>query len=144
MIVEFGNRDPQDYQESNVVEFHNRTSQAQPGQDGFEIKRRGDQPVEVRVILHLDQYPDRFKVLAPLSELIGMVEGSRAEILSNVWKLVKSVGAQDRDDATKLLAVGGLEKLMGKEQSLPFVVLPDLVNRSLTHPDPVVLTYQLA
>jgi hypothetical protein len=42
------------------------------------------------------------------------------------------------------LAVGGLEKLMGKEQSLPFVVLPDLVNRHLTHPDPVVLTYQLA
>jgi SWI/SNF-related matrix-associated actin-dependent regulator of chromatin subfamily D len=46
-----------------------------------------------------------------------MIEGSRAEILSNVWKLVKTVGAQDRDDATKLLAVGGLEKLMGKEQS---------------------------
>ena len=96
------------------------------------------------MILHLDQYPDRFKVLSPLSELIGMVEGSRAEILSNVWKLVKTVSAQDRDDATKLLAVGGLEKLMGKEQSLPFVVLPDLVNRHLTHPDPVVLTYQLA
>jgi len=100
--------------------------------------------VEVRIILHLDQYPDRFKVLSPLAELIGMVEGSRSEVLSQVWKCIKTLGAQDRDDPTKLLAVGGLEKLMGKEQAMPFVMLPDLVNRHLTHPDPVVLTYQLA
>jgi SWI/SNF-related matrix-associated actin-dependent regulator of chromatin subfamily D len=94
-------------------------------------------------MIHLDQYPDRFKVLPPLAGLISMVEGSRAEILSNVWKLIKTVGAQDRDDPTKIVAVGGLEKLMEREKVMPFVLLPDMINRYLTHPDPVILTYQV-
>ncbi len=79
--------------------------------DGFEIRRRGDVPIHTRITLHLDQYPDRFKVLAPLCDVIGIKEESRAGAMSAMWKFIKSVGAQDRDDPTRLRLVGGLEKV---------------------------------
>lgn len=153
LIVELPSHTPDDGA-SNIVEYHNRQHHQQPtlnnaqpsGSDGFEIKRRGDQPVTARIIIHLDHYPDRFKVLPPLSNILGgLVEGSRSEILAAVWKVVKVTDAQDRDDPTKILATpGGIDaSIMGNEPSIPFAVLPDLVNQYLTHPDPVVLTYTI-
>lgn len=40
-----------------------------------------------------------------------MAEGTRNEALLALWKFIKLVGAQDRDDATRLLGVGGLERV---------------------------------
>lgn len=59
----------------------------------------------------MNHYPDRYKVLSPLSELIGVKEDTRAGVMSAVWKWIKVVGAQDRDDPGKLILRGGLEKV---------------------------------
>ncbi|KAJ9098493.1 hypothetical protein QFC19_006361 [Naganishia cerealis] len=144
MVVEFGNRDLATYPEGNIVEWHPRTTPSTAPVDGFEIKRRGDQPVDCRIIIHLDQYPEKFKVLPPLCDLIGIKEESRSAVLSAMWKYIKTVGAQDKDDVTKLLPVGGLQKLMDpKDKDLPFHMLPEVVNRYLTAPAPVVLNYTI-
>lgn len=131
MVVEFANRDMSTYPESNIVEvnltlskrqqeecsplhsfkWHPRTTPPAAPLDGFEIKRRGDQPLDCRIIIHLDQYPEKFKVLPPLCDMIGITEESRSVVLSAVWKYIKTVGAQDKDDVTKLLPVGGLQKV---------------------------------
>ena len=79
--------------------------------DGFEILRRGDKNVECRVVLHIDHFPQRFKVLEPLSSLVGMKEGTRAEVMASIWKLVKFTGSQDKDDGSILRPTGGLEKV---------------------------------
>jgi SWI/SNF-related matrix-associated actin-dependent regulator of chromatin subfamily D len=79
--------------------------------DGFEILRRGDKNVECRVVLHIDHFPQRFKVLEPLSGLVGMKEGTRAEVMASIWKLVKFTGSQDKDDGSILRPTGGLEKV---------------------------------
>jgi SWI/SNF-related matrix-associated actin-dependent regulator of chromatin subfamily D len=50
-------------------------------------------------------------VASPLAEIIGVKEESRAGVMSAVWKWVKTVGAQDKDDVTKLKVMGGLEKV---------------------------------
>jgi SWI/SNF-related matrix-associated actin-dependent regulator of chromatin subfamily D len=68
--------------------------------------------------MHLDQYPDKFKVLPPLCDMIGIAEESRSVVLSAVWKFIKTVGAQDKDDVTKLLPVGGLQKVRESHSSL--------------------------
>lgn len=67
--------------------------------------------MECRIIIHLDQYPEKFKVLPPLCDLIGIKEESRSAVLSAMWKFIKTVGAQDKDDVTKLLPIGGLQKV---------------------------------
>ncbi|GHJ86730.1 hypothetical protein NliqN6_3132 [Naganishia liquefaciens] len=144
MVVEFANRDMSTYPEGNIVEWHPRTTPPAAPLDGFEIKRRGDQPIDCRIIMHLDQYPDKFKVLPPLCDMIGIAEESRSVVLSAVWKFIKTVGAQDKDDVTKLLPVGGLQKIMDpKDKELPFHMLPEVVNRYLTAPSPVILNYKI-
>ena len=75
------------------------------------MSRKGDSNVNCRILLHIEHSPDRFKVLPPLSELIAMKEGTKAEIMGGVWKLIKVVGAQDKEDGTMVRPIGGFEKV---------------------------------
>lgn len=77
--------------------------------------RRGDQDVNCRIVLHINHYPEKFRILPPLAEIIAMKEGTRAEAMSAVWKLVKTLGAQDKDDGSILKRIGDLEKVCRKE-----------------------------
>jgi SWI/SNF-related matrix-associated actin-dependent regulator of chromatin subfamily D len=63
------------------------------------------------LILHIDHFPERFKVLEPLAALVGMKEGTRSEVMAAIWKLVKFTGAQDKDDGSIIRPSGGLEKV---------------------------------
>jgi hypothetical protein len=67
--------------------------------------------VNCRIVLHVAHYPERFRIMPPLSSLIAMKEGSRSDAMSAVWKLVKVAGAQDKEDGTIIRPVGGLEKV---------------------------------
>ncbi len=133
----------------------------QPALDGFEILRRGDINVNCRIILHIQHYPERFKVLNPLGDLVAMKEGTRAEVMAGVWKLVKIAGAQDKEDSTIIRPIGGLEKVSSlpdyvsartdvHRQLVPaghdgiqFHNLPNIINQFLTHPDPVTIPYTI-
>ncbi|EIW71550.1 hypothetical protein TREMEDRAFT_42914 [Tremella mesenterica DSM 1558] len=141
VVVEFDNREPPTYPEGNVVEW---SPANQPPTDGFEILRRGDSNVNCRIILDIAHYPERYRITSPLSELIASKEGTRGEIISAVWKLIKIAGAQDKEDPTIVRPVGGLEKLMMPGQDgVPFHDIPQLVTRFLAHPDPVVIPYTI-
>ena len=84
MVVEL-DRDPAQYPESNTVEVKVcpckndeskinqklcaqwiRSSQNYAPLDGFTIRRKGDSVTKIRVILHLEQHPEHFKVLPEL------------------------------------------------------------------------------
>ncbi|WWC95792.1 hypothetical protein V866_002658 [Kwoniella sp. B9012] len=140
VVVEFDNREAPTFPEGNIVEWH--TQNLAPPLDGFEILRRGDRNINARIIIHLSHSPDRFKVLQPLADLIQMKEGTRSEIINAVWKLVKVVGAQDKDDGTVIKPVGGLEKIFPQgQETIAFHQLPEIATRYLTHPDPIVIPY---
>nr|XP_018260323.1 uncharacterized protein I303_07241 [Kwoniella dejecticola CBS 10117]OBR82481.1 hypothetical protein I303_07241 [Kwoniella dejecticola CBS 10117] len=142
VIVEFDNREAPTFPEGNIVEWHAQNTT--PPLDGFEILRRGDQNVNARIIIHLSHSPDRFKVLQPLADLISIKEGTRSEIINGVWKLIKVVGAQDRDDGTVIKAVGGLEKIFPQgTEPIAFHQIPEMATRFLTHPDPIVIPYTI-
>lgn len=111
VTVEFDRREPQNFPESNIVEWFSKSQAPGQAHDGFEIRRRGDMAVNCRIIIRLDQFPDRFKVLSPLADMIGIKEESRGVIMSAMWKYVKTIGAQDRDDPTKLMPINGLEQV---------------------------------
>lgn len=117
--MEFDNRAAPTFPEGSIVEVstlsdygaHPQYHPTQPAQDGFEILRRGDSNVNCRVILHIAHSPERFKVLPPLADLISLKEGTRADVMSAVWKLVKVAGAQDKEDPTIIRPIGGFEKV---------------------------------
>ncbi|ORY34769.1 putative chromatin remodeling-related protein [Naematelia encephala] len=142
VVVEFDNREPPTYPEGNIVEWHPQTLQAPL--DGFEVLRRGDTNVNCRIILHVAHFPERFRVLAPLDGLISMKEGTRADVMAAVWKFIKVVGAQDKEDGTIIRPVGGMEKIMPPgQEGVAFHQLPELVTRFLNHPQPVVIPYTI-
>ncbi|KAI9638968.1 putative chromatin remodeling-related protein [Dioszegia hungarica] len=141
-IVELDNREAPTFPEGNIVEWHPQGLQAPL--DGFEVSRRGDQDVNCRIVLHVNHYPEKFRILPPLAEIIAMKEGTRAEAMSAVWKLVKVLGAQDKDDGSILKRVGDLEKILpANVDSIPFHQLPEHVTRFLSHPEPVIIPYTI-
>jgi len=40
-----------------------------------------------------------------------MQEGTRSEVMSAVWRLVKIAGAQDKEDITVIRPIGGMGKV---------------------------------
>ena len=76
MVVEL-ERDPNLYSDSNIIEVRRhipilgssstnfkwpRAQGSQPVLDGFTIRRTGDQPTRVRILIHLEQNPEQYKV----------------------------------------------------------------------------------
>ncbi|KAG9027673.1 SWI/SNF complex component snf12 [Tulasnella sp. JGI-2019a] len=138
MVVEF-DRDPTLYPESNIVEWHRFDSPE--AQDGFEIKRRGDMAVKARVILHLERSPDHFTVNnATLASLIGVQEDTRVGIIAGLWNYIKANGLQDKVHPTTIKFDQKLASIFNLVE-INFSALPELVNRYLSPPDPILLQH---
>ncbi|KAH9170731.1 SWI/SNF complex subunit [Lactarius sanguifluus] len=137
MVVEL-DRDPALYSDSNVVEWHQNPSH--PILDGFTIRRTGDTPTKMRLILHLLQYPEQFRVLPELGSILGIKEESRTGVIQALWTYIKTNNLQDKVDRKRIHADAALRPIFGAEV-VPFNFLPELVNRYLAPPNPVVVNY---
>ncbi|KAA1466812.1 SWI/SNF complex subunit [Dentipellis sp. KUC8613] len=139
MIVEL-ERDPALYPDGNIVEWH-RTP-AQPTLDGFTIRRTGDTPTKVRIIIHLEHHPDQFKVHPDLGSVVGIREDSRSGVIQALWNYIKAQGLQDKVDRKRIHADAALRPIFGQESVL-FNHLPELANRYLMPADPIIIHYSL-
>ena len=101
MVVEL-DRDPTLYPDGNIVEVRHEhiygfkahdtysalsqwhQNPSHPALDGFTIRRTGDTPTKVRLILHLQQYPEQFRVLPELGEILVNVFPSRLSMSSRL------------------------------------------------------------
>ena len=138
MVVEL-DRDPALYTDGNIVEVrqlhiygfkvhdmysaHSQWHQnpSHPALDGFTIRRTGDTPTKVRLILHLQQYPEQFRVLPELGEtsmnapcraasqclhfagnILGVKEESRAGVIQALWAYIKTHNLQDKVDRKRI------------------------------------------
>ena len=88
----------------------------QPALDGFTIRRKGDAPTKVRIVIYLDQQPEQFKLHADLGALfpprvhicvlifgfaaniLGIKEDSRTGVIQALWNYIKAQNLQDKLD----------------------------------------------
>ncbi|KAI6143230.1 SWI/SNF complex 60 kDa subunit [Pisolithus tinctorius] len=140
MIVEL-DRDPSLYPDGNILEWP-RTQGVQPALDGFTIRRTGDQPTRIRVIIHLEQTPEQYKVSPELGNVLGIKEESRIGVIQTLWNYIKIHGLQDKVDRRRIKADDHLRPIFGGD-TVVFQQLPELVNRYLIPPDPVILHYTI-
>jgi len=140
MIVEL-ERDPTLYPDGNIIEVRRdtpiprvrgsmnlqwpRAQGSQPALDGFTIRRAGDQPTRIRVLIHLEQNPEQYKVSPELGALLqvglccsvctetacyiagyvlGIKEDSRIGVIQALWNYIKINGLQDKVDRRKIKA----------------------------------------
>ncbi|KAG9312916.1 SWI/SNF complex 60 kDa subunit [Chiua virens] len=138
MIMEL-DRDPHLYPDGNIVEWP-RPQGVQPPLDGFTIRRMGDQPTRVRILMHLEHTPEQYKVSPDLAYVLGIKEESRIGVIQTLWNYIKLNGLQDKVDRRRIKADDYLRPIFGGD-SIVFQQLPELVNRHLMPPDPIILYY---
>ncbi|KAF9528814.1 SWI/SNF complex 60 kDa subunit [Crepidotus variabilis] len=141
MVVEL-DRDPQLYADNNIVEWPQAPGHNNPVLDGFTVRRTGDTPTKIRVVMHLEHFPEQYRVLPELGTVLGIKEGSRIEVIQTLWNYIKLQGLQDKVDRRQIRADDKLRPIFGSELVL-FQRLPELVNRFLAPPEPVLLHYML-
>ncbi|KAF9463399.1 SWI/SNF complex protein [Collybia nuda] len=139
MVVEL-DRDTALYPDGNIVEWPRAPGHHNPSLDGFTIRRTGDLPTKVRLILYLVHFPDQFKVLPELASVLNIKEDSRIGVIQALWNYIKIQGLQDKVDRRLVRADDKLRPIFHAESVL-FDVLPDIVNRYLTAPDPIIIHY---
>ncbi|EIN05710.1 BAR-domain-containing protein [Punctularia strigosozonata HHB-11173 SS5] len=144
LIIEL-ERDPSVYPDGNIVEWHrqaNNVNNPQAQLDGFTIRRTGDQPTRIRVVLHLTQEPEVFKVHPELGDILGIKEESRVGVLQTLWNYIKIQGLQDKVDRRMIRADDKLKPIFGAD-TVPFQQLPEIAMRFLLPADPIILHYTL-
>ncbi|KAF7356779.1 SWI/SNF and RSC complexes subunit ssr3 [Mycena venus] len=141
MVVEL-DRDATLYPDGNIVEWPRATGQHNPPLDGFTIRRKGDAPTKVRLIMYLEHYPEQFRVIPELGNILGIKEDSRIGVIQALWNYIKIQGLQDKVDRRLVRADEKLRSIFNGE-SILFQKLPELVNRCLVAPEPIVLHYMI-
>ncbi|KAJ7043386.1 SWI/SNF complex protein [Mycena alexandri] len=141
MVVEL-DRDATLYPDGNIVEWPRATGHHNPPLDGFTIRRKGDAPTKVRMIMYVEHYPEQFRVIPELGSILGIKEDSRVGVVQALWNYIKIQGLQDKVDRRLVRADDKLRPIFNGETIL-FQKLPELVNRCLIAPDPIILHYMI-
>lgn len=113
---------------------------AEPALDGFEIKRKGDMPTKVKIVLYPAYTPERYSLAPELANLLDIREETRAGVISALWSYVKEKKLLDDTDRRKVKCDGPLQALF-KTAMINFHHIPEVVNRFLHPAQPVVLEY---
>jgi len=138
MIVEI-ERNANAYADGNVVEWP-RPSVAAPALDGFTLRRTGDTPTNIRISIQLAHQPTQYKLHPQLGDVLSLKEDTRLNVIHSLWNYIKIHGLQDKVDRRTVRANDELRMVFDAETVL-FQQLPEIVNRFLMPPDPIVLHY---
>lgn len=114
--------------------------------DGFEIKRAGDRDCRVKIALRMDYQPERYKLSAGLSAVLGLDLETRPRIIAALWQYVKLHDLLDPDDATVVVLDRRLTPLfMGANApviaKMPFMDMAEKLHAHLTPAPPIEFDY---
>ncbi|TRM63164.1 hypothetical protein BD626DRAFT_548128 [Schizophyllum amplum] len=142
MVIEL-DRDPSSYPDGNIIEWPKAPGAHNPVMDGFTVRRTGDTPTNIRVVLYLDHQPEQFKVQEGLANIIGVRQDSRLGVIQAMWNYIKINQLQDKADRTMIHLDEPLKMLLQGRSDLAFAMIPAFVNKFLQPPDPILLRYTL-
>ncbi|KAJ2597888.1 SWI/SNF and RSC complex subunit Ssr3 [Coemansia sp. RSA 1286] len=124
----------------NIVQW--RRAAAEADVDGFEIKRRGDEDVFVRIFLDIRTATDRFQVHHPLMRELLDIRGpvTKAEFIMKLWQYIKLNSLQDAEDPDQIRCDAGLLQVFNTPV-VSFTAIPQMLQSFLRRPDPLVIEY---
>ncbi|EPQ55665.1 hypothetical protein GLOTRDRAFT_138501 [Gloeophyllum trabeum ATCC 11539] len=139
MIVEM-DRDPALYPDGNIVEWLRRPNQE--ALDGFTIRRTGDKPVKLRILMYLEHQPEQFKVAPELGNVLGIKEDTRLGVIQALWNYIKIKNLQGKIDR-KMIELDEYLRQAFRVDVIEFLKLPEAVDKFLMPPDPIILHYTI-
>ncbi|KAL6057133.1 SWI/SNF and RSC complex subunit Ssr3, variant 2 [Balamuthia mandrillaris] len=130
----------QDDSQQSIVEW--TKSQSVGDTDGFEVKRQGCGDQKVKIFLHLDYNPSRFKLSSTLASVLHMHTDTRPKIILRLWQYIKENGLQDPDDRRQFISDEALQQVFHVKK-IQFSEIPQLLSEHLGPPDPIELDYTI-
>lgn len=132
--------DPVLYPDNNITVWD--SARASNHVEGFEIKRRGDSECDIIIRLEMDHNPDRFKLSAPLAQLLGVEVDTRPHIISALWQYIKAKKLQNSADPTMINCDPALQKVLGDEK-IKFASISARLHNHLSPPQPIHLQHRI-
>ncbi|EGF98764.1 uncharacterized protein MELLADRAFT_40651, partial [Melampsora larici-populina 98AG31] len=135
------------YPEPNFVEWQRRTNPTTPSPNEFsefKFTRTGSERCQIRLAFHLDQFPQRLKLMPILGDVLDLKEASLSEIMDSIWRYVKKERLQDSMDKRQIKKDQKLACLFPPMcDKMPFHQLTDSVRRFIGMSEPVRIDYEI-
>lgn len=132
--------DPLHYPENSTIVWD--SARASNHVEGFEIKRRGNIECDVSIRLEMDHNPDRYKLSAPLAQLLGVEVDTRPHIIAALWQYIKTKKLQNPADPTLINCDAALQKVLGDER-IKFASISARLKDHLSPPQPIHLNHRI-
>lgn len=110
--------------------------------DGIEIKRTGFSDSEIKIVLHIDHKPPRYKLSPDLSKFLGATEETKESILQALWEYISKYRLQDSEEKKFINNDPELFKIFNEERTeISFIM--SKINRHLADCDPVIIYHKV-
>lgn len=113
---------------------------SEPALDGFEIRRTGSIPVKARIVLYLNHVPERYALSPELAGLLDIREETRQAVVTALWAYIKDRKLLSEEDRRLVVCDDPLRSIF-RTDKIAFHHIPEVVNRHLHPPGPVVIEY---
>ncbi|KAG6402917.1 hypothetical protein SASPL_135131 [Salvia splendens] len=110
--------------------------------EGFEVKRKGELEFTASIRLEMNYMPEKFKLSAALTELLGIEVDTRARIMAAVWHYVKARKLQCPDDPSSFNCDPPLQRVFG-EGKVKFTAVTQKITPHLFPPQPIHLEHRI-
>ncbi|XP_010420043.1 PREDICTED: SWI/SNF complex component SNF12 homolog isoform X1 [Camelina sativa] len=128
------------YPENPLIIWENARSPAP--QEGFEIKRKGNQEFAASIRLEMNYVPEKFKLSTALMDVLGIEVETRPRIIAAIWHYVKARKLQNPNDPSFFNCDPALQKVFG-EDKLKFTMVSQKISHHLSPPPPIHLEHKI-
>lgn len=128
------------YPDNHVILWEN--SRSPTLHEGFEVKRKGDKEFTAIIRLEMNNVPEKFKLSADLSQVLGVEVETRARIMTALWHYVRVKKLQDPNDPALFSCDPPLRKVFGEEK-VKFAVASQKLTQHLSPLQPIHLEHRI-
>ncbi|GAA0152905.1 chromatin/chromatin-binding, or -regulatory protein [Lithospermum erythrorhizon] len=128
------------YPDNHLIVWDSARSPAP--QEGFEVKRKGNQEFTANIRLELNYMPEKFKISPALMEVLGIEVDTRARIIAAIWHYIKARKLQNLDDLSYFNCDPPLQKVFG-EMKVKFTAVTQKITSHLAPPQPIHLEHRI-
>lgn len=128
------------YPDNHVILWENSRSPVL--HEGFEVKRKGDKEFTAIIRLEMNYVPEKFKLSAALTQVLGLEVETRARIMTALWHYVKVKKLQDPHDPAVFTCDPPLRKVFGEEK-VKFAVASQKLTQHLSPLQPIHLEHKI-
>ncbi|ODV90233.1 hypothetical protein CANCADRAFT_103840 [Tortispora caseinolytica NRRL Y-17796] len=145
LVIEL-DRSEELYPDSNVIEWHQSKKSSMPPEaqewDAIEVRRKGDENVNARILIQLNEFPDYFKFSDELSKVIPVQCATKPAVVMHIWQYIKYRKLQDPSDKRTVICDDALRQLFGQDH-IQFPQIIELLTNHLKPLEPIEIFYTI-